>query len=113
MTELEEIREMAYENSRIYKEHTKKWDDTKIKIKSFQKGDQVLLFNSRLILFPGKLKSRWSGPFVVSHVYPYGAVEVYNTQREKFKVNGQRLKIYHGGTLENQCQLAFLADSTF
>ena len=112
MNELEELREMEYENSRIYKEHTKKWYDANVKIKSFQEGDQVLLFNSRLRLFPGKLKSRWSGPFVVSHVYPYGAVEVCNTKGEKFKVNGQRLKIYYRGTLENVRQTAFLADLT-
>ena len=76
MNELEELREMAYENSRIYKECTKKWHDAKVKIKNFQEVNQVLLFNSRLKLFPGKLKSRWLGPFVVSHVYLCGAVEV-------------------------------------
>ena len=91
----------------------KKWHDAKVKTKGFQEGDQVLFFNSRLRLFPGKLKSRWSGPFVVSHVYPYGAVDVCNTKGEKFKVNGQRLKIYNGGMWENSHQLAFLADSTF
>ena len=88
LSELEEIREMEYENKRIYKECTKKWHDARVKMKSFQEGDQMLLFNSRLRLFPGKLKSRWSRPFVMSHVYPYGAVEVYNTHGEKFKVNG-------------------------
>ena len=108
---LEELREMAYENSRIYKKCTKKWHDAKVKINSFQERDQVLLFNSRLKLFPRKLKSRWSGPFVVSHVYPYGAVEVCNTRGEKFKVNGQKLKIYNGGIWENSHQLAFLVDS--
>ena len=66
MNELEELREMAYENSRIYKERIKKWHDAKVKIKSFQERDQVLLFNARLRLFPGKLKRRWLGPFVVS-----------------------------------------------
>ena len=101
LNELEELREMAYENSRIYEERTKKRHDAKVKIKSFQEGYQVLLFNSRLRLFPGKLKSRWSGPFIVSHVYPYGAIEVCNTKGEKFKVNGQRMKIYNGGIWEN------------
>ena len=61
LNELEELREIAYESSKIYKECTKKWHDAKVKIKSFQEEDQVLLFNSRLRLFPGKLKSRWSG----------------------------------------------------
>ena len=111
LNELEELKKMAYENSRIYKERTKKWYDAKVKLKSFQEGDEVLLFNSRLRLFPGKLKSRWSGPFVVSHVYPYGDVEVCNTRGENFKVNGQRLKIYNGGIWENSHQLDFLVDS--
>ena len=48
LNELEELREMAYENSRIYKERTKKWHDAKVQIKSLKEGDQVLLFNSRL-----------------------------------------------------------------
>ena len=108
LSELEEIRELAYENSRIYKERTKKWHDAKIKIKEFREGDQVLLFNSRLRLFPGKLKSRWSGPFMVTYAYPFGAVELCNTQGERFKVNGQRLKLYHGGTLEKFRQSVYL-----
>ena len=110
MSELEEIREAAYENSKIYKERTKKWHDAKIRIKKFKEGDQVLLFNSRLRLFPGKLKSRWSGPFMVTHACPYGAMEICNTRGEQFKVNGQRLKLYHGGTLENFRQVAYLID---
>jgi len=47
----------AYENSYIYKEQTKKWHDKDIMTKRFEKGDMVLLFNSRLRLFPSKLKS--------------------------------------------------------
>jgi hypothetical protein len=61
----------------------------------------VLLFNSRLRLFPGKLKSRWSGPFKVVKVYPYGAIEVNDPDSDiTFKVNGQRLKPYYGGESE-------------
>ena len=78
MSELEEIRETAYENSRIYKECTKRWHDARVRVKTFKEGDQVLLFNSRLRLFPGKLKSRWTGPFTVTHSYPHGAVELCN-----------------------------------
>nr|XP_004490853.1 uncharacterized protein LOC101515499 [Cicer arietinum] len=69
--ELEEFRNFAYEKSKIYKEKTKKWHDHKIKFKEFQEGELVLLFNSRLKLFPGKLKSRWSGPFEIIKVFPY------------------------------------------
>jgi hypothetical protein len=94
LTELEELRMDAYENARIYKERTKKWHDKRIIRKDFKSGDLVLLYNSRLKLFPGKLKSRWSGPFHVRKVYPFGAVEIWSEKTGTFKVNGQRLKIY-------------------
>ncbi|KAL4379478.1 hypothetical protein GQ457_02G026980 [Hibiscus cannabinus] len=71
INELEEIRHVAYDNAKIYKEKTKKWHDRKILHKDYQPGQQVLLFNSRLKLFPGKLKSRWSGPFIITHVSPH------------------------------------------
>ncbi|CAM8944350.1 unnamed protein product [Rhodiola kirilowii] len=70
--ELEEIRNEAYESGRIYKEKTKKWHDKRILRREFMEGDKVLLFNYRLKLFPGKLKSRWSGPFVVYKPYKDG-----------------------------------------
>ena len=57
----------------------------------------MLLYNSRLRLFPGKLKSRWSGPFVVNQVFPHGAVEITHKEKGTFKVNGQKLKLYLGG----------------
>ncbi|KAM6557141.1 hypothetical protein CsatB_004160 [Cannabis sativa] len=61
LDELEEFRNEAYENAKIYKERTTRWHDRNLVRKEFQPGQQVLLFNSRLKLFPGKLKSRWSG----------------------------------------------------
>ena len=57
LSELDELKLEAYESSHIYKEQTKKWHDKHIMNKRFKKGDMVLLFNSRLRLFPGKLKS--------------------------------------------------------
>nr|GFB18022.1 reverse transcriptase domain-containing protein [Tanacetum cinerariifolium] len=71
LNKLNELHDQAYENSFIYKERTKKFHDDKIKNRIFNVGDQVLLFNSRLKIFPGKLKSRWSGPFTISEIYPY------------------------------------------
>ncbi|KAG7564179.1 Reverse transcriptase domain [Arabidopsis suecica] len=93
LNDLNEIRLEAYESSKIYKERTKFFHDKKIITKDFQVGDQVLLFNSRLKLFPGKLKSRWSGPFCVTEVRPYGAVTLAGKSGD-FTVNGQRLKKY-------------------
>ncbi|GKA27679.1 reverse transcriptase domain-containing protein [Tanacetum coccineum] len=76
LNELNELRDHAYENSLIYKEKTKRIHDSKIKNRVFNVGDQILLFNSRLKMFSGKLKSRWSGPFTIAHVFPYGTVEL-------------------------------------
>ncbi|XP_021733390.1 uncharacterized protein LOC110700193 [Chenopodium quinoa] len=94
LNELEELRYDAYENSRLYKERTKRWHDQHIRNKSFKVGDKVLLFNSRLHLFPGKLKSKWSGPFTISKTTPYGSFEL-EADGNKFMVNGHRLKLYH------------------
>nr|GEU82683.1 reverse transcriptase domain-containing protein [Tanacetum cinerariifolium] len=74
--ELNKLHDQAYENSLIYKEKTKRLHDSKIKDRVFNIGDRVFLFNSRLKIFSGKLKSRWSRPFTISHVYPYGTVEL-------------------------------------
>ncbi|XP_021718794.1 uncharacterized protein LOC110686476 [Chenopodium quinoa] len=93
LNKLEELRYDAFENSRLYKEKTKKWHDQHIRNKSFKVGDKVLLFNSRLRLFPGKLKSNWSGPFVISGTTPYGSFEL-EVGDNKFMVNDHRLKHY-------------------
>ncbi|XP_010468431.1 PREDICTED: uncharacterized protein LOC104748497 [Camelina sativa] len=92
--ELDEIRLEANDNSRIYKERTKAFHDKKIKHKDLKAGDKVLLFNSRLRLFPGKLKSRWSGPFKIKDILPYGAVTLLDSNAKEFTVNGQRVKRY-------------------
>ncbi|GKA50128.1 reverse transcriptase domain-containing protein [Tanacetum coccineum] len=97
LNELNELRDHAYENSLIYKEKTKRIHDSKIKNRVFNVGDQVLLFNSRLKMFSGKLKSRWSGPFTITQVFPYGTVELSQNSRPNFKVNGHRIKHYFGG----------------
>ena len=92
LNELEELRNEAYDNARIYKDKTKKWHDQRILRKEFRAVDQVLLFNSRLKLFPGKLKSKWSGPYTVVSSTTLGAVTLRDSNQEEFKVNGQRLK---------------------
>nr|GFB92261.1 reverse transcriptase domain-containing protein [Tanacetum cinerariifolium] len=97
LNELNKIRDQAYENSLIYKEQTKKLHDDKIKNRIFNVGDQVLLFNSRLKIFSGKLKSRWSDPFTIFEIYPYGTAKLIHPDGCNFKVNCHRLKHYHGG----------------
>nr|GFB09300.1 reverse transcriptase domain-containing protein [Tanacetum cinerariifolium] len=97
LNELSELRDQAYENSLIYKEWTKKLHDDKIKNRIFNVGDQVPLFNSRFKIFSGKLKSRWSGPFTISEIYPYGTAKLIYPDGCNFKVNCHRLKHYHRG----------------
>jgi hypothetical protein len=98
LQELEEIHNDAYESARIYKEKTKVFHDKMIFRKEFKIGQKVLLYHSRLRLFPGKLRSRWIGPFVVTNVFPHGAVEIQSLATSKvFKVNGHRLKIFYKG----------------
>ncbi|KAD7117034.1 hypothetical protein E3N88_04302 [Mikania micrantha] len=107
--ELEELRNQAYENSRIYKERTKKLHDNHLKDnKQFQVGDRVLLYNSRLRLFPGKLKSRWTGPYVVKEVFSYGTVEIEHSDGRIFKVNGHRLKHYIEGPTSEELEVVEL-----
>nr|GEV59877.1 reverse transcriptase domain-containing protein [Tanacetum cinerariifolium] len=94
-----ELRDQAYENSVIYKERTKKLHDSKNKNRIFNVGDQVLLFNSRLKIFSRKLKTRWSGPFTITQVFPYGTLELSQPNGPNFKVKGHRVKHYFGGDI--------------
>nr|GFB00835.1 reverse transcriptase domain-containing protein [Tanacetum cinerariifolium] len=65
----------------------------------FNVGDRVLLFNSRLKIFSGKLKTRWTGPFTIAYVFPYGTTELSQPDGPNFKVNGHRVKHYSGGDI--------------
>nr|GEV29948.1 reverse transcriptase domain-containing protein [Tanacetum cinerariifolium] len=96
INELNELCDQANENSLIYKEKIKRLHDSKIKNHIFNIGDRVLLFNSRLKIFSGKLKSRWSGPFTISQVFPYDTVELSQPDGPNFKVNGHSVKHYFG-----------------
>nr|GEW41038.1 reverse transcriptase domain-containing protein [Tanacetum cinerariifolium] len=106
LNELNKLRDQAYENSLIYKEKTKRIHDSKIKDRVFNVGDRVLLFNSRLKIFSCKLKTPWSGPFIITHVFPYDTVELSQTDGPNFKVNGYRMKHYFG---EDQRWLSWIS----
>ncbi|PIN11693.1 DNA-directed DNA polymerase [Handroanthus impetiginosus] len=112
LNELDKFRLQAYENAKIYKETTKRWHDKKIVERRFKPGQYVLLFNSCPKLFPGKLKSRWFGPFRITEVFPHGAVELENeNSRNRFKVNAQRIKHYWGGIIDPQHNSVTLNDA--
>ncbi|XP_057770838.1 uncharacterized protein LOC130990632 [Salvia miltiorrhiza] len=95
MSELEELRLEAYDNAVLYKKRTRKIHDAKIRKKEFWVGQMVLLYNSRFKMMAGKLRSKWSGPFVIKEIFSNGSIEVYDHNGvDTFMVNGHRLKPY-------------------
>nr|GEU49158.1 reverse transcriptase domain-containing protein [Tanacetum cinerariifolium] len=99
LNKLNELCNQAYENSLIYKEKTKKIHDYKVKNRVFNIGNRFLLVNSHLKIFSGKLKTRWTRPFTIAHVFPYGTIELSQADGPNFKMNGHRLKHYFGGDI--------------
>ncbi|RDX94173.1 hypothetical protein CR513_23470, partial [Mucuna pruriens] len=96
LQELDKLCVEAYENSRIYKQKVKIFHDQKILRKEFHVGQKVLLFNSRLKLIAGKLRSRWDGPFVITNIFPNGAVQLQDEHSSNtFQVNGHQIKPFH------------------
>ncbi|GJR56569.1 reverse transcriptase domain-containing protein [Tanacetum coccineum] len=79
LNELAELRDDAYENTRIYKERMKKWHDSRLR------GDKDL-----------------NGPKIVKMVYPHVAIEITDRDGFSFKVNGQRLKKYYEGDINKE-----------
>ncbi|GKE02975.1 hypothetical protein Tco_1390958, partial [Tanacetum coccineum] len=95
INELDELRLDAYESSISYKERTKRWHHKRIKTPTdYEKRNNVLLLNSRLRLFTGKLKSRWYGPFIVSRDMKGGVIELRDEEGNEFIINKQRVKPY-------------------
>ncbi|XP_070031578.1 uncharacterized protein [Nicotiana tomentosiformis] len=93
--EVDEFRYHAFESTRLYKERMKMMHDKNILERNFKPGDMVLLYNSRLRLFSGKLKSKWSGAFRVVEIHPIGDVEIAAENDScTFRVNGNMLKHY-------------------
>ncbi|XP_016199727.1 uncharacterized protein LOC107640740 [Arachis ipaensis] len=102
LVELEKLRLEAYENSRPYKEKMKAVHDRNIRRREFRAGELVLLYNPRLRLMPEKLRSRWEGPYRVEKAEPYGVYhQGHPSSPNMFKVNGHRLKLYHGEKMKS------------
>ncbi|CAM8934645.1 unnamed protein product [Rhodiola kirilowii] len=76
LCEIEELRLEAYEGQTDYRARTKLYHDKFIIRRKFEVGQQVLLFSSRLKLMPGKLRSRWTGPYTIVRIYNHGALEL-------------------------------------
>nr|GEY70328.1 reverse transcriptase domain-containing protein [Tanacetum cinerariifolium]GEY70828.1 reverse transcriptase domain-containing protein [Tanacetum cinerariifolium] len=110
LNELNEFRDQAYENSLIYKEKTKRLHDSKIKDRVFNIVDQVLLFNSRLKIFFGKIKTRWSGPFTITNVFPYSTVKLSQADGPNFKQRSTKKKAKTPESSINRCPVREMFD---
>ena len=72
--------------------------DLKSEKREFMVGDLVLLDSSRLHWLPGKLNSKRTGPYMVTQVFPHGAVELKTKEGVRFNMNRERIKLYFGHT---------------
>lgn len=115
MVELEELRNDAYENAKLSKGKMKALHDKYINTRSYSVSDKVLLYNSRLNLFPCKLKSRWTGPYTIVTIGKFRTFEITNAKipnSSSFKVNGYRLKPYHNNAY-TPVEVADLGEPTY
>ncbi|RDX95912.1 hypothetical protein CR513_21481, partial [Mucuna pruriens] len=84
--------------------------DQKILRKDFHIGQKVLLFNSRLKLIVGKLRSKWDEPFVVTNIFPHGAIQLKNEYTNNtFQVNGHQVKPFHEGPAPATDDMEFIS----
>ena len=116
LNELEELRLNCYRNASIYNAKTQQWHDSRIQAKTFIEGQQVLVFNSRLKLFPRKFRDKWNGPYYVKNVFPNGVLELQHPHSgDTFKVNGYRVKGFlpqpGTGLVQRSCTNSFLSMS--
>jgi hypothetical protein len=103
LSSLDEWRNKAYENARLFKEKVKQWHDKIILKREFHVGEKVLLYRSHLRFFAGKLLSKWEGPYVIVEVYRSRVIKIASLKDDTTQVvNGQRLKHYIAGASYNE-----------
>ena len=49
-------------------------------------GDWVLVDSSGVPFLPGKLKSKWTGPYLITKVFSHGAVELKAKEGDRIKL---------------------------
>jgi hypothetical protein len=103
LSSLDEWRNEAYENARLFKEKVKQWHDKRILKREFHVSEKVLLYRSHLRFFAEKLHLKWEGPYVIVEVYRSGAIKIASLKDDTTQVvNGQRLKHYIAGDSYNE-----------
>ena len=79
-----------------HKENMKNENEQKSEKQEFMVGELVLVDSSGVPCLPGKLKSKWTSPYLITQVFPHGAVELKANEEVRFKVNRERIKLYFG-----------------
>ena len=98
----------------IYKERNKVFHDQQFSQKTFEIKQKIILYHSKVKLFSGKLRYYWIGPFVITNVFHYGAVEIQILKMgKKFVVNGHRLKPYYDGFALEEVKFMHLEDPIY
>ena len=79
-----------------HKEKMKKENEEKSEKQEFRVGDLVLVHSYGSPCLPGKLKSKRIGPYLITQVFPHGAVELKTKEGVRIKVNRGQIKLYFG-----------------
>ena len=107
INELDEIRLSALQNTTLIQQQRAKWHDALIKNNIFHEGHWALLYDSRFQDFPGKLRTRWLGPYEIQKFHDNGTLTLTTIDGSgyTFKVNGHRVRLYRKPlTRESFCQ---------
>lgn len=84
---MDEFRICSYKSSTLYEEKMKLYHKPKIKKRDLIASDMILLFDSRIKLFQGKLKSRWKDTYRVVTVFAFDAIVLENKKGMGIKIN--------------------------
>ena len=105
LEDLEEARTEALEQTEEIQIKRKKEFDSKLpEDHGIREGGLVLLYDNRHKQFPGKLHTRWMGPYKVTTIYPNGSLQLEDLQGVWLdtRVNGSRVKTYKPESLTEE-----------
>jgi len=96
INELDEIKILALQHTALIQQQRAKWHDSLITKKIFHEGDCALLYDSKFQDFPGKLQTRWLGPYEIKEVHDNGTLTLATIDGSgfSFKANGNRVCLY-------------------
>jgi len=103
MNELDEAQLLTLHHMTLIQQQRAKWHDALLNKKTFHDGDWALLYDSRFQDFPGKLQTRWLGPYEIKQVHDNSTLMLTTIDGfgSSFKANGHRVCLYQNHLLEN------------